>query len=424
MEANEIGSLIQTDVCILGGGPGGAATALQLARLNIPCLVVDKAVFPRDKVCGDALSGKVMQFFDKIDSTIFQDFIEQDALKINCWGIKFIYPKGVEIDYQYKPELTIDELKSEKPVSFVIKRMEFDNYLVNYLKKEPLVDFREDVNITEFEQNENGFLLKNKQKTIQIQAKLVIAADGAQSKFARKIGGIEKDNKHFAGSARAYYKNVKSFTSHNHVELHYIKEFAPGYLWVFPLPNGEANVGVVVRSDIVKKNKKNLRKDIERVLKEHPRFKERFENAEQVNSFQGYGLPYGSKKRKLSGENYMLIGDAASLIDPLTGEGIGNAVVSGRLAALQAAECLKTNNYSASFLADYDKEIYKKLWKELKISYQLQRMAEYPWLVQLMTSLLAKNKNFIEILSSMFTDVDLRKKLKSPKFYFGLIFNR
>jgi len=161
-----------------------------------------------------------------------------------------------------------------------------------------------------------------------------------------------------------------------------------------------------------------------RLLDEHSRFKDRFDEAELDGKIKGFGLPFGSKKRKISGDNYMLIGDAASLIDPLTGEGIGNAAISGRFGALQAKECLDANDFSASFLKQYDKTVYNKPWKELQISTQLQRAFQYPSVVNFISKLVHKNKRFIEILSAMFTDVDLRKKLRNPMFYVRMIFNR
>ncbi len=357
--------MIQTEVCVLGAGPGGVAAALQLSKLNIPCVLVDRATFPRDKICGDAVSGKVVYTFNRIDKRIFKEFYNQDDLKANNWAIKFVYANGKVLDIKYK-KVSVEELKTKRPDGYISKRENFDNYLVSFVRQEKNIDFRENVYITDFEKVENGYILKSKDGNTTIQAKLVIAADGAHSKFARDIGGIQKENKHYAGAVRAYYKNVKGFEPYNHIELHYIKEFTPGYLWIFPLPNGEANVGAGMRTDKLSKTKRNLNKDLVKILHEHPRFKHRFEDAELDGKIKGFGLPMGSKKRKISGEHFMLVGDAASLIDPLTGEGIGNASISGWLAALHAAECLKANDFSDAFMEEYDKKVYKRLWEGAK----------------------------------------------------------
>lgn len=415
--------MINTTVCVLGAGPGGVAAALQFAKLDIPCILLDKATFPRDKICGDAISGKVVHTFNRIDKAIFANFYERDDIKANTWAIKFVYPNEKVLDIKYKP-IQEEELHLNKPDGFISKREDFDNYLVSYVRKEKLIDFRENVNITDIQKNEKGFLLTSKDGQTVIQTELIIAADGAHSKFSREFGNIQKENKHYAGSVRGYYKNVKGISAFNHIELHFIKEFTPGYLWIFPLPNGQANVGIGMRTDKLSKTDINLNKALPQLLNEHPRFKGRFEDAELLGKLKGFGLPLGSKKRKISGERFMLVGDAAALIDPLTGEGIGNASVSGRFAALHAAECIKANDFSAKKMEAYDKMVYDRLWKELRISTQLQRSFQYPWLVNIIASLVHNNKRLIEVMTAMFTDIDLRAKFRNPMFFIKMLFNR
>ncbi|MEM8526932.1 MAG: NAD(P)/FAD-dependent oxidoreductase [Bacteroidota bacterium] len=415
-----------TDILVLGAGPGGVAAALQLSNLGIPCTLVDKAVFPRDKICGDAISGKVVSVFNKIDEQIFRDFYYQNSIKADSFGVNFFFPQelNIELYYSAKSKVRVDQTNKKVPDGFVAKRIDFDNFLVDYVRQRENIDFLEGVKITHIERLEEGFLLKTDKEELQIQTKLVIAADGAQSKFARQIGNIHKEDRHYAGAVRAYYKNVKGINADNFIELHYVKELYPGYLWIFPLPDNQANVGLGMRTDKLSKRKVNMNKELTRILKEHPRFKERFTEAELTDKIRGFGLPFGSKKRKISGDNYLLVGDAASLIDPLTGEGIGNAAISGQYAALQVKECLEKNDFSAQFMAAYDQKIYKRLWNELRISKNLQTLLDYPWLVQPVIKIIANNKRFTELLSSMFTDIDLRKKLRNPMFYVRLLLNK
>lgn len=415
-----------TDILVLGAGPGGVAAALQLSNLGIPCTLIDKAIFPRDKICGDAISGKVVSVFNKIDEQIFRDFYYQNEIKADSFGVNFFFPQelNIELYYSAKSKVKVADTDKKVPDGFVAKRIDFDNFLVDYVRKRENIDFLEGVKITEIEKRKEGFLLKNDKGDLEIHAKMVIAADGAQSKFARQIGNIHKEDRHYAGAVRAYYKNVKGINADNFIELHYVKELYPGYLWIFPLPDNQANVGLGMRTDKLSKRKVNMNKELLRILKEHPRFKERFQEAELTDKIKGFGLPFGSKKRTISGDHFMLIGDAASLIDPLTGEGIGNAAISGQYAALQAQACLENDDFSAKFMATYDQKIYNRLWNELKISRNLQTMLDYPWLVQPVIKIIANNKRFTELLSSMFTDIDLRKKLRNPMFYVRLLLNR
>ncbi len=269
----------------------------------------------------------------------------------------------------------------------------------------------------------NGFIFSSKNNAIKIHAKLVIAADGAHSQFAKKIGGIIKEDNHYCAGIRAYYKNVSGIAEGNYIELHFLKDFLPGYFWIFPLPDGWCNVGIGMRSDYVSKKKINLKNELSTIIKNYQSLKVRFKNAELVDEVRGYGLPLGSKKRRLSGNNYMLVGDAASLIDPFTGEGIGNAVISGMCAANQAKSCIMNKNYSEQFLTNYDNAVYRRLWNELKLSHRLQRLVNYPWLFNFIVKKANHNKALRETVTVMFEDIDIREKLRKPSFYFQLLFS-
>jgi geranylgeranyl reductase family protein len=410
-------------VTIIGAGPGGAAAALKLDRLGIPCVLLDKAVFPRDKVCGDALSGKVIYGLNRIDKQIALDLFAETDIRVGCWGIKFVFPNTKELNIPV-PGVEKLDLETAKPEAFVSKRIEFDNFLIKEVRKSSLIDFRENVDVQSFERIDNQWIVKNKTGETIIETDLILDASGALSRFSKQIAGIEKDDKHFAGGIRAYYKNVKGFTDYNFIEIYFEKELTPGYLWIFPLPNGSANVGLGMRTDHISKGKVNLKKALNDILKNNPRFSARFEDAELDGKVLGFPLPLGSKKRKISGDGYLLIGDAASLIDPLTGEGIGNAIVSGKIAGEIVQQAIENQAFDAKFLKQYDKAIYRELWRELKISHQLQRMMQYPWIVNILSSIALRSKEFTSVMTAMFTDVDLRKKLRDPRFYFRLLFNK
>ena len=414
---------IDTKVCIIGAGPGGAAAALKLDRLGIPCVLVDKAVFPRDKVCGDALSGKVIYGLNRIDKQIAINLFEKTSIRVGCWGIKFVFPNTKELDITV-PDLASKDLKTAKPEAFISKRIDFDNFLIEEVRQSSLIDLREGVDVQHFEREDSQWIIKNKTGDLVIKADLLLDASGALSRFSRDVANIKKEDKHFAGGIRAYYKNVKGFTDYNFIEIYFEKELTPGYLWIFPLPNGYANVGLGMRTDHISKGKVNLKQVLEETLKNNPRFKHRFEDAVLDGKIVGFPLPLGSKKRAISGEGYLLIGDAAALIDPLTGEGIGNAIVSGKIAGEVVAEAMERQAFDAAFLSRYDKAVYKKLWRELKISYQLQRMMQYPWIVNILSSIALRSREFTSVMTAMFTDVDLRKKLRDPRFYIKLFFSK
>ena len=411
--------MIETDICIVGAGPAGAATALKLSYLGIPSVVIDKAVFPRDKICGDAISGKVITLLRRLDPEMLQR-LDLSPIQVNIWGIKFYAPNHKELSINYKP---IAGNKNQAP-GYVSKRIDFDNFLVAEVQKRKDIALHQNVDIQHYEKVADGFIVSDQKKEFQVKAKLLIMANGAQSAFSRKYAGLEKDPKHFVGALRAYYSGVEFPETDHHIELHFINSIIPGYFWMFPLPNGKANVGIGMRSDFLKKRKVNLNKALEEIIQTHPLVKDRFKNATLEGRVVGYGLPLGSKERKISGDHYMLIGDAAHLIDPLTGEGIGNAFYSGFIAAEQAVECLKQNDFSESFLNAYDKRVRRVLGSEMKLSYRIQRAFSNRWVCNLTASIISGNQKFYNIIANMQADTDLREKLVKPGFWLGLLMGK
>ncbi len=407
---------INTDILIIGAGPAGAGTALFLAKQGISCVLTDKATFPRDKVCGDALSGKVVEVLKKLDPSYLEELNAHKKF-LGSWGVTFVSPNGESLRVPFGKR----EAQSSSP-GFITKRLDFDQWLFQKAKNHPLITTYESAEIRSYERAGEHIIAHSKDGAA-FRTRLVIACDGAYSSFAKNIAGIKTEAAHNCFGLRAYYSGVSGLDSANFIELHFIKDVLPGYLWIFPLPNGEANVGIGMRADKLNKKKINLKKALEKAIRENNVLRERFSRAELLGEVKLFGLPLGSLKRKLSGDNYMLCGDAAQLIDPFTGEGIGNALMSGHYAAIQAARCLKSNNFSEQFIQQYDQELYQRLWSEFQLSYRLQQLVNFPSLFNFVVRKANSNKALQETISCMFEDMDMRARLKTPAFYFKLLFS-
>ena len=410
--------MLQTDACIVGAGPGGSATALKLSYLGIPSILIDKSSFPRDKTCGDAISGKVTTLLNRLDPAILQRFNAQ-PIQTDVWGIKFAAPNDRALRIPFKPNFVKEAANAP---GYVTKRIDFDNFLIEEVKRRDNIHLITDCEITDFKRSDEGWIVSNKDASIQIATRMLLMSNGAHSSFSRTIAGLEKDMRHHAAAVRAYFKDVKYLDEDNFIELHFIKSIAPGYFWIFPLPNGQANVGLGMRSDILSKRKFNLRKELEALIQQHPVLKERFAEAKMIGDIKGYGLPLGSKKQIISGDHYMLIGDAGHLVDPLTGEGIGNAFYSGFIAAEQLRDCIEQNDFSASFLRAYDKRVDRVLGSEMRLSYRLQQMLQYPFIVNTITYIIGSNKKILEVLSAMYDDFSVREQLAKPLFWIKMFF--
>jgi flavin-dependent dehydrogenase len=158
-----------------------------------------------------------------------------------------------------------------------------------------------------------------------------------------------------------------------------------------------------------------------KIINTHTSISPRFSGAKMIGKIEAHGLPLGPDPKPVSGDGFLLAGDAASLVDPFSGEGIGNAMVSGELAASMVRDAFAQNNFSARFLKEYDERIYKKLGRELKTSHRLHELCTHPALFNLVVKKANKNKALKDMFSGMYTNQDLRDELKNPMFYLKLM---
>lgn len=406
------------DVLIIGAGPAGASVALSLSKYpTLRVGILDKAKFPRDKICGDALSGNVISTLKSFSPSLYARF-QMFPNKIGSFGIRFIAPNGRYLDVPFKSSKT----QIIEPPGFISKRIDFDNFLVSEVKALPNVMLHEETAVESVQVMPDAVFVKTNRSTLS--ASLLIGADGANGVTTRTLATFKPEEAHFCAGLRAYYKNVSGMHAQNFIELHFLPDLLPGYFWIFPLPNGEANVGLGILSQVVKKKRLNLKKLLLHIIETHPEIAPRFKDAEMIDEIRGYSLPLGSKRRALSGERFMLTGDAASLIDPFSGEGIGNAMKSGKVAAEVAYESFLQQDFSQQFLKRYDERIYQKLGSELWLSHTLQRLAKFPALFNFVVNRARQSPTLSETISCMFDDLELRKELSKPSFYAKLLLGR
>jgi geranylgeranyl reductase family protein len=401
------------DVVIVGAGPAGCACAIKLANSGLQVALLDKATFPRDKTCGDALSVDVINQLPLLSANLANAF-ESMPDKIASYGVKIFSPNHNHIDIPFI-------YKGKKSHGYISTRLSFDNLLFNEAKQTKNVSVFENCAVTNVEVNSDKTIIQTLSGIFE--AAIIVGADGAHSVVSKYLGDIRVEKNHYSAGLRVYYENVASFHAENFIELHFFKDILPGYLWVFPLAGNKANVGIGMLSSTVSKNKINLKETLTNLLQTHPHLTERFKNAKALETIKGYGLPLGSKKRNISGERFLLTGDAAALIDPFSGEGIANAIRSGRVAAEHVVTCFKSQNFSAPFNKAYDKEIYRRMWKEFKISRTLQKVVQYPRLFNFVIKKAQQNKYLQKFLIEALAEVEKKNKiLYRPAFYFRMLF--
>lgn len=396
------------DAIIVGGGPGGSSAAMFLKKNGVEnILLIDKAKFPRDKICGDAFSGKSVGIAKELG--ILKDF--EKVPREGVYGVLFSSPKGDQIEIPFPGS----ERKTQTKPGFVIKRIHGDNVIFQAAKKQ--VETLEEFTVLDLLWD-NDFVVGVKGKTkageeLEIKSKMVIGADGTSSVVAQKVGLGTIPPEHQVIATRGYYKGVTGMTGN--IELHFVDEIMPGYFWIFPLENGWANVGLGLLTSEKQKRKFDLKKNQEEIIANNPIFKERFKNAHiDDQGIKVWTLPLGSYHRKNHGNGWVLVGDAASLIDPFSGEGVGNAMTAAKFAAKHIARALKENNFTGQNFDIYDKELWETIGPELKTSHNLQRIGKYKFLLNLVIGRAATKPAVKEAISGMLVNEEAKKELISP----------
>ncbi|MFZ4545191.1 MAG: NAD(P)/FAD-dependent oxidoreductase [Saprospiraceae bacterium] len=389
------------DVIIVGAGPAGCACAIQLSKMqpSIKVALLEKGIFPRDKICGDALSQDVLNQIQKLSPELFLKVSEAGSTyKIN--GVK-IGGQKASFSYRFGP--------GSKMQMFTIARNDLDALLAEYTRGLSNITFYSDCEVREIEVEADRVIVQSTRG--DFEGRMIIGADGAHSVVSRKLGRIPQDKDYHAAALRVYYENVAGLEE-GMIELHYIDNIAPGYFWIFPLPENKANVGLGMSSRKISERKLNLRKILQHNIESHPVLRDRFLQAKPLETVKGFGLPLGGKSNAISGERFLLVGDAASLIDPLTGEGIANAIRSGRVAADHIARCLEKGVFSAAMTKAYDKEIYKRMLAEFKADAMLRDFIQlFPVSVNMFINIASKTK----ILSKSLMDFIMWLHLKIGK---------
>ena len=395
------------DVIIVGAGPAGSSSAYFNAKEGKKVLLLDKASFPRDKICGDGVTGKSLTILDEM------------GLGDEINGIKEISSTGVLIVAPNQKELRIDIASPEDPFSaFSIEREIFDNIL--FQKAREMIQSNGGI----FKQEnvlkpiiEDGIMVGVQTKENHYKAKLVIGAGGYNCPISRTVLHHNKtpkqERKDYSSAIREYWNGLEG--NDGDFEIHFIEGILPGYFWIFPISENRFNIGVGMLLDDMDNQSVKLKEMLSYIVNESYLSK-RFKNAEKLDkSLKGWLLPLGSPRGKgfHPRKNFMngciLIGDAASLIDPFTGEGIGNALTSGKLTANY--EIIDDNTG-----VEYQNELWSLIGEELHNSHRLQKMLKKKWLVNWFVNKANKKPKLQNLLTDMLHNKETQDKFNSKWF--------
>jgi menaquinone-9 beta-reductase len=327
------------DVIIVGAGPSGSATAAYLAMAGIDVLLLEKAAFPREKVCGDGLTPRAVRELITlgIPTPAEDGWIKNHGLRIIGGGIRL--------------ELPWPDLASFPPYGLVRTRKDFDDILAKHAVKHG-ARLRESTNVTEPILDERtGAIIGVRAKAmdadgrdtgaplLQFTAPLVVAADGNSSRLSMSMNRPKRDDRPMGVAVRTYYTSPRHDDDYleSWLEL-WSKNDAggqvllPGYGWIFGVGDGTSNVGLGILNSSAAFGKVDYKDILARWVDTLPA-EWAFNDKTMTGPVLGAALPMGFNRQPHYASGLLLVGDAGGMVNPFNGEGIAYAMESGRLAA-------------------------------------------------------------------------------------------
>ncbi|HLC92584.1 MAG TPA: geranylgeranyl reductase family protein [archaeon] len=402
------------DVIISGAGPAGATCALFLARTGKKVLLLDKEKFPRDKVCADNKTWICLDIVKELGLWTEFEKLEKSPIK----GVLVASPAGHEM---YTPLL--ESTVAEKGPWYNVRRILFDNMLARACRKEANIEFIENATTVRpliVNSAVAGVVYREKDGSIHdVFSKVVVAADGSKSPLANELGISPQIKGRHAINARAYYENVKG--PMDRCELYYLKGICPGYFWIFPVDEKTCNVGIGMRLEDIEKGKIKLYKKLDELISSE-KFASRFSGAKKVSATGVWGLSVLGKRRKCSGDGFVLCGDAGAFAMTFSGEGVGPSMRTGKIAARAIENAFERNDFSAKSLQEYDEMLWGILQPEVNGFSFLETLILNQWLFDFVVRRVGKNKYLLNLSSKMQRDYRAAKEFTSPKAILSLLF--
>jgi len=339
------------DLIVVGAGPGGASTTYHAARAGLKVLLLDRQTFPRDKACGDGLMPHAAE---EVTLMGLGDWLDEPH-------------HGVFTDFSFHTQTAF--LRDSVPPSlhgprgYVVRREETDLKLLERARSTG-AQFHSDTRATKLRRSPagrvTGLEAVSGRETRRYEAPLVVVADG--------VGGFAGDGMKAHQNAVARRQYFRGVDGPNKRDLHIfitedMNEHGAGYGWVFYFGDGTANVGAGVSTRALARTGRNLKDYFDRFLEE-PRLAGWLKEAVPEGPAKSWSLKMGMWGARRHTQGVMMVGDAGSMIHPISGEGVGYAMESGRLAAAWAHQAHALKDFSAGVLSGYEKQLRRQRARE------------------------------------------------------------
>jgi menaquinone-9 beta-reductase len=330
------------DVVVVGAGPGGSATAYWAARAGLSVLVLEKAEFPRDKICGDGLTPRAVAELVRMGMPIRESdgWIRNRGLRVHGGG--------------HVIELPWPELAAYPSYGMARTRLVLDHQLVQHARAAGATVLERTVVTGPVRDERSGRVIGVTARSVDAdrsapeqvyRARVVVAADGVSSRLATAVGRSPRSDRPLGVAVRTYFRSPRHDDPWMESRLDLWdgppgrSNLMPGYGWIFALGDGTVNVGLGSVSSTNAATKVDYKDLFGRWMANVPEEWE-FTQENQVGKLRGAALPMGFNRGPLYDDGLVLVGDAGGMVSPFNGEGIAYALQAGRVAADTIAQGL------------------------------------------------------------------------------------
>lgn len=377
------------DVIVVGAGPGGASAAYHLAQAGVSVLVVDKARFPRDKICGDGLTPAAVReiLAMGIDPNAEDGWQFNRGLTVIGGGhtIHLPWPEQPSL-----PNYGMARMRSSLDERLLRQAQQAGARVWEETTVTGAVRGRtgrlEGVNVTQ--RDENGKRLPGK----SLRARYVIDAGGVAAKLSNSVGITKENNRPLAVAARAYFRSPRANEEwmESHLELWDGRPgestLLPGYGWIFPLGNGYVNVGLGSVSSGAQATTLPYKKIFHRWISHLPE-EWQITPETQEGPLRSAALPMCLNREPHYRDGLVIIGDAGGMVSPFNGEGIAPAMFAGRHAAATIVQALGRHTYAGAeaAMSQYPHAIRSEYGGYYSLGRIFVRLIENPKIMRLCT---------------------------------------
>lgn len=333
-------------IIVVGAGPGGSSTAWHLAQAGIDVTLVDRATFPRDKVCAEYLSPQASRLIAKMGA---MEQLDASA-PAHLTGMRVRAPNGCEIHGSFAAR---HGYRAFRDRGIAVRRSILDAMLVERAQSAGAT-LEQRARVTDVIRDATGRtcgvrILDGAGATRELHAQLVIGADGLRSVVGRRLGLTRLSRFPRRVAFVAHFRNVPGVTDVG--EMHVEKD---GYVGIADVGSGLTNVALVIPARAAREAATDADAMLDEWLFAHPHLAARFKGAERVEPVRATG-PFASYTRRAWARGAALVGDAADFFDPFTGEGVYSALRGGELLAPFAADAISKPASADRSLAEYNR---------------------------------------------------------------------